>query len=241
MKTAAVVIAMAAAILGSACANVSPLPAGGGPPSVAAPDIRIGDRWTFEERNGYNQERTGSLQQEVVATTGPQLRVSVNNNGKSTTEAYTRDWNWLSKNLKIAPGEQRFDFKTAFPAYMFPLQPDQGWFIDVAASNAGGRSVPFKVRTKVLGWQRIRVPAGDFDALLIRREVWMGDEDMFRTGTEIVEYDWYAPKVNNVVRHEENSKYYSKTSTNGHLSAAVIRGDWRIYELTAYDNRGGGQ
>ena len=42
-------------------------------------------------------------------------------------------------------------------------------------------------RAKVVGWERIRVPAGEFDALRIQREVFAGNSTAVKTQEEIRE------------------------------------------------------
>ena len=65
----------------------------------------------------------------------------------------------------------------------------------VRADPATGRTNRVRIDGKVLGWERVKVPAGDFDALKIERYVYAGNAGFFRTEERIREYDWYAPQA----------------------------------------------
>ena len=103
----------------------------------------------------------------------------------------------------------------------------------------------------VLGWERIKVPAGEFDALRVKRTVFFDYYDYTTRGrSEIVEYEWYAPAVKQAVRREGSAIYYSLLyggrGSNGFLRAGMfneggghgfVKDDYLISELTAYSVR----
>ena len=45
------------------------------------------------------------------------------------------------------------------------------------------------------------MPAGEFDALRIQREVFAGNSNAFTTQEEITETDWYVPALRRPVTH----------------------------------------
>jgi len=84
----------------------------------------------------------------------------------------------------------------------------------------------------VLGWERVRVPAGEFDALKVRRQVYAGNADGFLSEEKITEVDWYAPKIGRIVRHESNSGHYDFSQGCGDkVCDQWIRNDWNVLEL----------
>ena len=102
----------------------------------------------------------------------------------------------------------------------------------------------------MLGWERIKVPAGEFDALRVERRVFFDYlEYTVRGRSEILEYEWYAPSVKQAVRREASAMYlsylYGGGDSDGLLRAGrpsdggprYVRDDWLISELTAYSVR----
>ena len=80
------------------------------------------------------------------------------------------------------------------------LRPDQGQQLGFLLGGstgtvvrstdvATGRTYNTHIRGKVVGWERISVPAGQFDALRIEREVFAGNVDARRSQEEIHETD----------------------------------------------------
>ena len=236
MKPASLAI-IALAVLFGACASgpvSAPLT---GATSAAAPNVRAGDSWTFRELNGYNNLPKGTLRERVLESgaSGIRVEVSADDSPPGPPEAYTPDWGWRDK--LDATGVMR-RFKPAFPAYVFPLAVGQKWGSEVDTFDpASGAAVAVKIRARVLGWELVRVPAGDFEALKVRRESWYSDGGTTHFGTYLVETDWYAPKVNHFVRHEDSFSQVSKTQTF-RRSAVVYQSDWRVFELSAYTREG---
>jgi hypothetical protein len=114
-----------------------------------------------------------------------------------------------------------------------------------------GQRFPVRVNGTALGWERIRVPAGEFDALKIKRVVYF---DYWETGwrgfSDITELEWYAPTVKQSVRRDFSAMYltmvYGDAGTFG-LHRVGSRGDssgmgwvpddWLIWELESYSVR----
>jgi hypothetical protein len=93
------------------------------------------------------------------------------------------------------------------------------------------------VHANVGGWHRVRVPAGEFDALEVRRYVYAGNAEFFRLQEEIVQRDWYAPLVGYVAVSEGNSSHVDTSrSGGGRGRPLLVRGDWLIAELVRYSN-----
>ncbi|MNC86813.1 hypothetical protein D3C83_24940 [compost metagenome] len=122
-------------------------------------------------------------------------------------------------------------FATAYPAYVFPLEPGKSWSVRVKATVPSldeHRSV--RVDAWVIGRERIRVPAGEFDTVKIRRAVYPGDSRFALMETQIFEFDWYAPALGRAVRTERRSNWLD-LSQCGKDGMCEFRGDWSIYEL----------
>jgi hypothetical protein len=47
----------------------------------------------------------------------------------------------------------------------------------------------------VLGWETVKVPAGEFRAMKVERTMYLGDYETFRGITQRTETEWYAPDI----------------------------------------------
>jgi len=121
-----------------------------------------------------------------------------------------------------------YEFAPAYPAYVFPLAPGKSWSTRVNATNPvkGSRSV--RVDGIVVGAVRFRVPAGEFDTIKIRRDVYAGDAPE----THITKFEWYAPALGRAVRTESSSQWRDPNCDM--WFCAMQRGDWDIYELASF-------
>jgi hypothetical protein len=132
---------------------------------------------------------------------------------------------------------QNFRYNPPYPALPFPLEAGKAWQAYVEATDpATGRVNRVRIDGKVLGWERIKVPAGEFDALKIRRIVYAGNhDDYFRSEEQITEFDWYAPQLGHVVKNESSSGYYEKMRGCDFNPGCTWRpNDWSVVELVNY-------
>ncbi len=196
-----------------------------------------GDTYVYRVVNAYNNETRGQVSYRVdkvdtdrivmsVATETPGVNIA-------TTEIYAPDGNWLRHPVTNRDQPVDYEFAPAYPAYQFPLEPGKEWSTRVNAVNpATGERRSVRVDAKVLGNERIRVPAGEFDTVKIRRMVYAGDSSSYQhyTETNIAETEWFAPALGRTVRIARNSGYLD--TSRGPQSRAV-RGDWNIYELVS--------
>ena len=169
--------------------------------SVDAPAApRVGEAWNYRVTSGYSKEQLGVETLRVVASS-PQ-HVEIDASGfREGHWIVTPDGGWLTHAL----ADDRVEtFTPPYPAIVFPLAKGRSWDLKV-----DGREVqlPKKhrvtVQGRVLGWNRVRVPAGEFDALRILRVTFGGNfEDREFGQSEITEELWYAPSIGRVVRSE---------------------------------------
>ena len=201
--------------------------------ALAASSPAVGDSYVYRLVNGFTKEVRGQLLYRVDKVDSNTVAVSVTPDssaaGLQRTEIYTKEGNWLKHQVESHGGQAEYEFGTAYPAYVFPLDTGKSWSVRVNATVAGEtktRSV--SVDGKVLGSERIRVPAGEFDTIKIRRLVYAGDWDFFLRETNIVEFEWYAPALGRTVRTETRSEYFDGRRGRGHQ---LQRGDWSVFEL----------
>ena len=239
---------LAALVLLAACAAPLPqAPPAGMAAEVRAPEVRSGSSWQYAVSDGFTRLPRTTIEYRVDTIHADALTVQVVTGGANeSTELYTRDWNWLRR---PATNMQLFEYNPAYRAFDFPLVAGKKWsYRGTATDPADHRSFPVRISAEVLGWERVRVPAGEFDAVKVRRQVIL---DYWLQGVRgqslILETDWYAPSLNQVARRETTSRYLRLAQSEP--SFVAVRGsrgrdgdalprfeqdDWLVYELVKY-------
>lgn len=195
--------------------------------AAPAADVRIGDRWRYAVINLYNNTRLTERMVEVIAL-APRLRLSVvdTTGGERPPEVYARAWQVLEEPnydlpqvfasaapllpLALAPGaSERFS-----SSYTTPMSADRLYWSEIA---------------RVRGWERVRVPAGEFEALRVQRTIAFQHADRFRQRETRTDTLWYAPEVNRWVRREWTGSYGTQATLRTNM-----REDWVAHELIDY-------
>ena len=200
-------------------------------PASAAP--AEGDTYVYVEVNAYNNEVIGRFRERVERVDPDRITVSIEPvsaaAGLARTEVLTKDGNWLQHPVVSRDQRLEYHFAAPFPAYVFPLEPGKTWSRRVEAKVPGdARTRSVRVDGEVLGTERIRVPAGEFDTVKIRRVVYPGDAEGTLNETTITEYEWYAPALGRAVRATRESLYMNISASS---SGQVHRGEKLRYEL----------
>lgn len=224
-------------LLAAGCAAPLPqTPPAGMPAQITAPEIRVGDDWKYSLHDGYTKLPLGTLEYRVSSVQGDTVTVEAQHDDLRSTQTYTRDWNWRERPMTNL---QNFRYQPAYAALPFPLEAGKVWQAYVSATDpATGQVNRVRIDGKVLGWERVKVPAGEFDAIKIRRLVYAGNADVFRSEEHITEVDWYAPKLGKIVRHEGASRYIDKRiGCDDMADCGVINSGWNVVELVSYSTR----
>lgn len=196
-----------------------------------------GDTYVYRVTNAYNKELRGHLSYRIDKAENNQITQSVSADKPGlpmpTTEVLTSDGKWLRHSIVNRERLVDYNFSPAYPAYEFPLEPGKEWSTRVNAINAETSDKhSVRVDAVVLGNERIRVPAGEFDTIKIRRQIYAGDGVYYQQlkETNIFETEWYAPALGRAVRFERNSGY---ADLSRGVRNRVVRGDWDIFELVS--------
>lgn len=217
-------------LLLAACESAPPV--GEVPASVVEPEFTKGESWTYQLRDGYNGLPLRTYREEIGAVGQDHLSVRLTDGRQSTTtdETYTGAGNPVD----VRPGRAALaiHYTPFYPAYVFPLQVGSRWKQALLVKYQGtGPAIRATLHAQVDGWERVRVPAGEFDALKIQRQIYLDDEEFWRWGTTVLETDWYVPAIKRFVRHEDKSEFIEKS---GRFPNNLRRGDWTIVELQQY-------
>jgi len=218
----------------SGCATPLPqTPPAGIPASIAAPEVRVGDSRTYQLHDGYTRISKGTYRYTVTAIGPQRVSVEATHDGQPAgTQVFTRDWNWIEKPMTNL---QNFRYNPPYPALPFPLEAGKSWQAYVQATDpATGKTSRVRIDGDVLGWERVKVPAGEFDALKVRRVVYAGNADYDRGEENIREFDWYAPLLGQVVKQVSSSTYLDKRQgCDDDYCDNWVRNDWNVMELVS--------
>ena len=222
-------------LLASVVAAAAIVAAGAGPAAAAA--AAAGDTYVYRVSNGYSKEPRGQISYRIERVDADRIAVSVTPDSPALGQAYhviyTHEGNWLRHPLANHDRPVEYEFAQPYPAYAFPLDPGKSWSVRVDATNPAAAKISnVRVDGTVLGTERIRVPAGEFDTIRIRRLVYAGDWDGFLRETNIMETEWYAPALGRAVRSESRSEW-KDLSRCGRADCQPFRGDWNVSELVA--------
>jgi hypothetical protein len=227
------VLAAAAVLLFNGCMTAEPLPPPAGARAAPAPSLHVGNYWEYAVRDGYTGLPRGIYRYSVSHADAGSVTIDVTHDGaRIDTQIYTPDLKGLDLPLRNL---QHFRYSPPYPAFIFPLYPGEQWKSVVTSTDpVTGRSYQTHVHASVGPWARIRVPAGEFDAVEVRRYVYAGNAEYFRLQEEITESDWYAPAIGFPVISQGSSSHID-TSRSGRRGMPLrIRGDWLIAELVRY-------
>jgi len=199
----------AAALLGSGCALIAPasgeaIEPPAQPPTAQRPEI--GRVWRYHEVDLFS----GRVSAEVSA------RVSATDTGSTRIEVATADGQQRGIEVWVDPRSLRADpypppamsFEEPVPLLPPLLQPGStAW----GGSNYRSPGDPLRywwsVRVRALRWERVLVPAGRFEALVVERQIAFEHPDRFRTDSRRAELLWWAPAVNRWVRRDCRETY----------------------------------
>lgn len=204
--------------------------------AASAPQVKVGDYWDYAVHDGWTRLPRGIYRYEVVRVDGNGVVVQLSNDGRLLdTLVYAAGWN--GRELPLT-NTQRFRYDPTYTAYDYPLEPGKKWHKVLRSTDiATGRSYSTHVYGRVLGWERVRVPAGEFDALKVERSVFAGNMEGSRSQEEIREIDWYVPSVRRAVRTSADSQHFDNSRGGGDGGGEYplrIRGDFLVAELVGY-------
>ena len=231
--------ALAAGVLACgllACASAPSYVPQNAPASVPRVDVRVGDFWEYAVRDGYTGIPRGLYRYEVSRAEPESITVDVSRDGQRV-DAFVYGPGWNAREMPLT-NLQRLRYDPPFTAYAYPLESGKRWHTIVRATDpASSKTYRVHIQGTVVGWERVRAPAGEFDALRIQRSVFAGNAEFFKSQEEIMQTDWYAPAVRQVVRSEASSSHTDGSRSGGGLKPLFVRGEWLISELVRYSVR----
>ncbi len=207
---------------------------GSGGPVVEAPVFRVGDRWVYRAQDGFRSPVRWEETREVVAIGADGIRVRVVQKGPTVDNSRMETWPAPGLVLvgAVFDNETR-RFATPMKRFDYPLLPGKAWNQHIANFNEQtGKEGVFNRYVRVSGWTTVTTPAGMFDAIEMRVQARLDDEEFWRWPTESNYLVAYAPAVRGMVREEKEAQYLEKGSANDGVS--VLRSQHAVLELLSF-------
>ena len=197
--------------------------------SIPAPTYIAGDTWTYNEINAYNGLKRATVVREITGS-GTETHVVTRSDQSPVVDDARLAAGTLREGLlnDRAPGT----LNPGLDLRPFPLVEGQRWKQSVTRADPGWKeSRPVLLYGRVRGWETVRVPAGEFKAIKIEREMYLGDWDMFRGQTRRTEYEWYVPELKMPVKLQVWEEYHENRNT---VVGSYWQGDRFVQELSSF-------
>jgi hypothetical protein len=194
---------------------------------VPAPVVAVGDSWTVQYTDLWKGAKGSVNRLEVVGVDDTGVEVDIKRAASGavlTHQRFSREMNPIDRGA--------MHFAPAFTRYAFPLEPGKEWSSEASGDNPkAGKHWHYSIKGKVLGWERIKVKAGEFDALKVEVHAFYRGEETGNNGGsgQLTETVWFAPAVNSYVKLD-----YNDTDWTGRV---FNRDSW---ELVSFVRKGGG-
>ena len=167
----------------------------GGAPRAEAPAVKVGDRWKVEQTDRRTGAKESEFDRRVTAVTESRIE-GVENDGKFI---WTSELNGLESSTASISGDAK--------GLSFPLEIGKKWeykFSFVNKLTAGkGRH---QLSAHVVAYEKVKVPAGEFDAFKIEYAGFWNNDTNGRSG-RLKNTAWYAPAARSVVKFELDDDY----------------------------------
>jgi hypothetical protein len=196
-------------LLSAAAGAVEPGAEAGAAPT---PTVAVGDSWTYQYTDVWKHTPGNLNRTEVTAVDASGIQVDVKRAASGAVLSHYR------YTLEMNPIDRgRMHFAPHYARYAFPLVPGKTWTTDATGDNPdAGKKWRYQVNGKVIGWEKISVPAGEFDVIKVEVvSYYQGQEVGSRGGSgQSKETVWYAPAVNNFVKLEYQDTNWQGTIFN---------------------------
>lgn len=185
--------------------------------SVPAPAPAVGDSWTYQYTDVWKGAKGNINRMEVASIDDAGVHVDIKRAASGaliSTQLFAPDMNPIDRGgMHFAP---------SFARYAFPLAPGKEWSSEIVGDNSkAGKQWRYQIKGKVVDWEKVRVPAGEFEALKIVVEAQYAEAaDSGHPGGKLNETVWFVPALNNYVKLE-----YQDADAQGRLYS---RDSWEL-------------
>jgi hypothetical protein len=159
------------------------------------PDVHVGDRWTFQQRDGLTDDVQAEFTRRVVTVSPAEITAVQQQKGRPGQSVlyFTREWN-LEDNgvIKYDPS----------PLVLhFPMKSGDTWQGQYKSRTlANGFTLVCQSVSKVAAHETIKVLAGSYDTLRIDARQECRGADPNAAAVQFATSNWYAPAVKAIVK-----------------------------------------
>jgi hypothetical protein len=159
------------------------------------PDVHVGDRWTFQQRDGLTDDLQGEFTRRVVTVSPTEITVVQQIKGRTgqMVNYFSRDWN-LEDN-----GATKYEPSTM--SLHMPMKIGDAWQGQYKSrALANGFTSVCHVSAKVVAHETIKVLAGTFDTLKVDGHLECRGAAAGADPVLIANSNWYAPAAKGIVK-----------------------------------------
>jgi len=164
--------------------------------TVGAPGVKEGDTWTYSRSDKLDRTRAAKYTTTVksVSTDGYVTSVEpIEGSITAREDRYTKDGNPIEL--------EGFKYQPFIGVYDFPLSAGKQWESKFTWwSPTANAQLSGTRRVKVVGWETVKTPAGEFKAIKVNAETQIMGRGGFGSSTQSTL--WYAPEARRTVRFE---------------------------------------
>ena len=172
-------------------------------PLVRAP--ALGQTWTYHRLDIYNSKLL-AVEREQVATVGPRIILKRQSGaGQVLPEEHHLGWGQMVRDPVWDVVQNYEDAVSHWPDTLQPgasKQVNTHYLVDQFSYRFW-----INVRTTAQAWERVRVPAGTFDALRIEKLIRIQHQDEGRVDAVRRDIVWLAPETGRWVAREIRGEY----------------------------------
>jgi hypothetical protein len=174
------------------------------------PQIRppqVGQQWIYNVRNVFNQEIIDVVTESVVAVS-PQIIIARQGvKAGRLPDEIQQSWGFILQDPHWSPPQKFLE-----PIQLWPGRLENGWsgFYRNRYQVVGypDNDYYWGLNINVLRWERIRVPAGEFNTLLYRNDIpFFTSNDFSRVANIRSEDVWFSPEIGRWVIRRSFGKY----------------------------------
>jgi hypothetical protein len=159
------------------------------------PTLKVGDRWKYER----NDRRTGAKEAEFTRTIATVTAARIEGTDNDAKLVLNPDLSAVENGSGTYSGDSRY--------VSFPMEVGKKWSFKynfVNKTNAGQSR--WQLDATVVGYEKVKVPAGEFDAFKIEYKGYWNNDRINRNG-RITQTSWFAPAARATVKTEYDDTY----------------------------------
>jgi hypothetical protein len=166
-------------------------------PRAEQPQMKVGDQWRWERSDRRTGVKDADTKRVITAVSAAQIDGTENN----SKLAMSADLMILESSAIVASQPVRF--------VEYPLEVGKKWEFKWAfTGKASNAKVRWQAEAEVTAYEKVKVPAGEFDSFKIDYKGYWNN-DTTRANGRLRQTSWYAPAAKTFVKTEFDDGYNS--------------------------------